>query len=192
MPTVTFLRRIPDMPFDHVGIEHEAATRCATRYLASLGHRHIGYFGGTDAGQVRQERIAGCTAALREGALGDPVIWPCADSKLAGLDAALALRAAHPEITALVCNGDMVAIGACLALNRLGLAPGRDMSVIGFDDVADAAVATPALTTMAVSPTQLGRKLARVLLDRIREPAMPRVTVTVPANLVVRETTGPA
>ncbi len=106
-------------------------------------------------------------------------------------DITLALRQAHPEVTALVCNGDMVALGACLALIRQGLVPGHDMSIIGFDDISDAAVATPPLTTLSVSPRMLGRKLARVLLDRIREPLMPRVTVMVPAQLVVRKSTGP-
>ena len=68
----------------------------------------------------------------------------------------------------------------------------KDMSVIGFDDISDAAVATPPLTTLAISPNQLGRRLASVLLDRIREPEMPAVNVKVPAQLVVRATTGPA
>jgi LacI family transcriptional regulator len=192
LPTVTFLRRIPDAPFDHVGIENTAATNSATNYLADLGHRHIAFLGGTGLGQVRVERIAGYSATLAERNLGEPVIWSSPDSKLSGLDAALALREQHPGVTALVCNGDMVALGACLALLRLGLTPGKDMSVIGFDDISDAAVATPPLTTLAVSPTQLGRKLARVLLDRIKEPEMPKITVTVPAKLVVRGTTGPA
>ena len=59
----------------------------------------------------------------------------------------------------------------------------------GFDDVQDAAVATPPLTTMAVSPHRLGRKLARVLLDRIQGPEMPVTVSEVSAELVVRETT---
>jgi LacI family transcriptional regulator len=104
----------------------------------------------------------------------------------------IALRAAHPEITAVVCNGDMVALGASLALNRLGLKPGVDVSVIGFDDIQDAAVATPPLSTMAVHPHKLGRKLARILLDRIREPDMPPIVSEISAELTIRATTGPA
>jgi DNA-binding LacI/PurR family transcriptional regulator len=191
LPTVTFLRRVPDMSFDHVGIENSAATKAATHFLADLGHRHIAFFGGTGLGQVRQERIAGYQTAMAERGFGPPIIWSSQDNKLSGLDAALELRNTHPDVTALVCNGDMVAIGASLALTRLGLVPGKDMSIIGFDDTADAAVATPPLTTLAVSPGQLGRRLARVLIDRFREPDLPAVTVTVPAPLVVRSTTGP-
>jgi LacI family transcriptional regulator len=192
IPTVTFLRQLPDMPFDHVGIENYAATYLATNHLADLGHKNFCYFGGLGAGQVRKERLAGCQSALSDRALPPPIIWDSPDSKLSALDAALALRIAHPDVTALICNGDMVALGACLALARLGLVAGKDMSVIGFDDISDAAVATPPLTTLAISPNQLGRRLASVLLDRIREPEMPAVNVKVPAQLVVRATSGPA
>lgn len=191
IPTVTFLRRLPDVPFDHLGIENHAATYRATNYLADLGHRRFCYFGGMGAGQVREERLAGCQAALNERGLPAPVIWESPDIKLSALDAALALRLAHPDVTALICNGDMVALGACLSLVRQGLVPGKELSVIGFDDISDAAVATPPLTTMAISPSQLGHQLARLLLDRINTPDMPLVNLTVPAQLVVRGTTGP-
>ncbi len=191
MPTVTFLRKVVGASFDHVGIENTAATAKATHYLADLGHRNIAFFGGVGMGQVRKERIAGYVQTLQERGMPGPIVWESADTKLSGLDAAVALHDRHPEVTALVCNGDMVALGACLALPRLGLEAGKDISIIGFDDIADAAVATPSLTTLAVNPSMLGKKLARVLIDRIREPLMPQVCVTVPTQLIVRRTTGP-
>lgn len=190
MSTVTFLRRSGKGRFDHVGIENAEATATATTYLANLGHRRIAYFGGVAQSGVRSERIAGYEQVLQERGLGTPIIWDCMDDKLAGLDAMQALHAAHPDVTAVICNGDMVAIGACLGITQMGLRPGKEISVIGFDDIQDAAVATPPLTTMAVSPYQMGRKLARVVLDRIKDPQMPKAVSLVPAELVVRETTG--
>lgn len=190
IPTVTFLRPAA-RAFDHVGIRNAEATAEATHYLAGLGHRSIAYLGGTEMTPVRRERIAGYTDALSELKLGPPIVWPATESKRAGLDAMQRLLADHPEVTGVVCNGDMVALGACLALTRAGLRPGRDVSVIGFDDIEDAAVAVPALTTLAVSPYRLGKRLARVLLDRIGDPDMPVSYVEVAAELVVRETTGP-
>lgn len=189
IPTVTFLRRTSDR-IDHVGIRNAEATATATTYLADLGHRHIAYLGGTDMTSVREDRISGYRRVLAERDLAPAIVWTSADNKPAGLDAMMRLRAEHPEVTAIVCNGDMVALGACLGLLRQGLAPGRDVSVIGFDDVQDAAVATPPLTTMAVSPHRLGRKLARVLLDRIHDPDMPATVSEITAELVVRATTG--
>ncbi|MCR9086351.1 MAG: LacI family transcriptional regulator [Rhodobacteraceae bacterium] len=191
LPTVTFLRRPEGSVFDHVGIRNAEATAAGTRHLAELGHRHIAYLGGSGMMEVRAARIAGYTQQMAERGLDAPVIWDSGDNKLAGMNSMLALRAAHPKTTAVVCNGDMVALGACLALTRVGLQPGRDLSIIGFDDIQDAAVATPPLTTMAVHPYQLGRRLARTILDRIRDPQMPITVSEVSADLVLRETTAP-
>ena len=188
--TVTFLRSVPESPFDHVGVENRQATFDGTGYLCSLKHRNIAYFGGTQMTQVRRDRIDGYQAALAAHGIDKTLVWDCEDSKIAGLNEATRLINTHPEVTALVCNGDMVALGATLAMARLGLIPGRDMSVIGFDDISDAEVATPPLTTMAISPAQLGKRLAQTLLDRIQNPDQPTVTIRTRAELIVRGTTG--
>lgn len=190
VPTVTFLRNISPS-FDHVGIRNREATYTATKHLLDLGHRAIAYLGGTEMTLVRSERILGYQNCLRDHGVTAPIIWDSSDNKLAGLEAMGALLIAHSDVTAVVCNGDMVALGACLALQRMGLVPGQDLSVVGFDDVQDAEVATPQLTTMAISPVKLGRKLGQVLLERIRDPEMPVVVSEISAELVIRETTGP-
>lgn len=190
IPTVTFMRQVR-RDLDHVGVRDAEAVATATHHLARLGHRHIAYLGGREPTVVRNNRIAGYRRALQECGLGEGLVWASEESKIAGLEATLALRAAHPEVTGIVCNGDMVALGACLALIRQGQMPGREVSVIGFDDIQDAAVATPPLTTMAVHPHQLGRRLAKVLLDRIREPGMPATVTEISAELILRETAGP-
>ena len=190
LPSVTFLRRSDLADLDHVGIENTAATFEATSFLAELGHRNIAYLGGTANVDVRSERIEGYRQAIQNRGLGAPIIWDCRDSRSAGMEAMNALRLAHPNVTAVVCNGDMVAIGASLALQRRGEVPGREVSVIGFDNIPDAEYAAAPLTTMAVEPYQLGRKLARVLLERIQEPDMPTTTTLVPARLVERKTVG--
>lgn len=189
IPTVTFLRPVSP-EFDHVGIRNAEATATATTHLADLGHRQIAYFGGTDMTSVRRERIDGYVRTMKTLGLGDPIIWASADRKGAGLEALLGLMQAHPDTTGIVCNGDMVALGACLGFDRLGITPGREVSIIGFDDIEEASVAIPPLTTMAVSPEKLGRKLARVLLDRVREPDMPTTVSEMSARLVIRKTTG--
>lgn len=191
MPTVTFLRRLPNSPFDHVGIEDAAAIATAVNHLADLGHQNIAYLGGTATFGVRVDRIAGYEQTLSKRSRSSPIVWDCEDNKRAGLEAIIALKSEHPDVTAVVCNGDMVAIGATQGLLRMGLRPGPDLSIVGFDDIQDAAVTTPALTTMTVRPYQLGRRLARTLLDRIADPHVLRAVTMVPAELVCRETTAP-
>lgn len=190
IPTVTFLRRDGGFDFDHVGILNSEATEKATNYLADLGHRSIAFLGGIADVEVRKHRIAGYSSVMQRRGLGEPIIWDSNDDKLSGIKAMTALRSTHPDVTAIVCNGDQVAIGACVALSQMGLTPGKEVSVIGFDDIQDAAVATPPLTTMAVSPYRLGRRLARSLLDRLSDPEAPVSVSEFSAQLVIRETAG--
>lgn len=189
-PTVTFMRALEGATFDHVGVQNADAVQKATEHLIDLGHRDIAYLGGQSQSSVRRDRVSGYQRTLSSHDLEFAVVWDCEDTKLAGLQAIEALLAAHPNTTAIVCNGDMVAIGACLGAARMGLKIGHDLSVVGFDDIVDAQLATPALTTMNVSPYNLGQKLADVLLNRIRNPEDLPTTAEVAAQLVVRETTG--
>ncbi len=191
VPTVTFLRQL-DAAFDHVGIRNAEATTQATQHLVSLGHRHFAYLGGMDMTAVRKGRIAGFQTTLKAAGLPEGLVWASDDNKRAGLDATMDLLDRHPDVTAIVCNGDMVALGACLALIRRGKEPGRDVSVIGFDDTEDAAVATPELTTMSVLPKKLGIALAEALLNRIRNPGTAPNHIELSAQLVVRQTTAKA
>lgn len=190
LPVVTFLHRVAE-GFDHVGLRNAAALGRAVDHLAELGHRRIAFLGGTTPRAPRAERIAGYAAALAAHGLGAPLVFPCEDSKPGGLSAMLTLRETHPEVTAVVCNGDMVALGACLGLGRRGETPGREVSVIGFDDVADAALATPALTTLSIAPYTLGQHLAERLLARLSDRAAAPVHQELDASLILRDTTAP-
>ena len=78
-----------------------------------------------------------------------------------------------------------------LGLLHLGLAPGRDCSVVGIDDVAEAALWMPPLTTVAIDANGIGRAAARVLLQRIASPDAPVQRVVLPPRLVVRSSCGP-
>ncbi len=189
VPTVTFMRKV-SKSLDYVGVLNSEALTQATQHLIDLGHKHIAYFGGTEQTSVREERIAGYLEALKPLGGAQPIVWPCDDNKRAGFDAIAALRKQHPEVTSIVCNGDVVALGACLGLIRSGLAPGHDFSVVGFDDIEDAGIATPRLTTMAINPKMLGTRLAEVLLDRLRTPSLPVRHLEYSATLKVRETSG--
>ena len=190
VPTITFLNSFPGSPFDHVGIRNARATYEGTLHAIALGHKKIAYFGGVGNSYVRRERMRGYCEALTEHGLGSPIIWDCEDTKLAASEAMNQFCQAHPDITAIMCNGDRVALGACLALAHHDKIVGKDISIIGIDDITDAALSTPPLSTMAVSPIDLGRQLAKILIDRINTPDQPQVHVDVTAELVVRQTTG--
>lgn len=191
-PTITFMRDGADGQFDHVGIRNQDATQQATEHLIALGHTRIAYLGGHSKSSVRQDRVSGYLKAMEQHGLKQTIVWDSHDTKRAGHQAMLDLLNTHPDMTGVVCNGDVVALGACVGVAQSGLAVGHDVSVVGFDDIDDAEFSTPALTTMSVSPYQLGRKLASVLLERMRDPELPRARNEVSAELIVRQSTGTA
>ena len=192
IPTITFLRQIKGADFDHIRIKNTEGTEMATEYLIKLGHTKIAYFGGNLNSDVRKDRAEGYELSLKKHGLDWNVIWTSEDTKQSGVERLHDLISEHPDVTALVCNGDMVALGACLALQSKNLQPGKDISVIGFDNVMDAKLVTPSLTTMEVKPYNLGLILAETILKRINETDHPQITYFNNPELIVRNSTGPS
>ena len=97
------------------------------------------------------------------------------------------------DFTAIFCFNDIAAIGAIRTLRDAGLNVPGDVSVVGFDDILSAAYYTPSLTTVRQPLTEMGKRGAQVLLERIanREAPFPSEIVMAP-ELVVRESSGPA
>ena len=96
-----------------------------------------------------------------------------------------------PEMpTAALCFNDMVAIGAMQALSAAGKTPGQDFALVGFNDVAEAALCRPALTTVATTPGKIGEIAADLLLDRIAHPTQPNRKLILRPRLIVRESCG--
>lgn len=190
LPLVQMLRRVDDLASDYAGVENEPGMRAIGDHLIGLGHRHIAFAGHTGETSVQRERSAGLTQAMVAAGLAPPVTIACPPTLAGGLAAADTLLTLAPRPTALVCFNDIVAIGAALALAQHGLTPGRDLSITGFDDIMEAALRTPALTTVASEARGLGRKAAELILDRLRLPDAPARAALQPARLVVRNTTG--
>src|SRR5438874_12501089 len=99
------------------------------------------------------------------------------------------LERADPP-TAVLCYNDIVAFGVLLGLQKSGRIPGRDVAVVGFDDIAEAALAHPALTTVSISPRQIGEEAARLLLERVSAPDAAARQVILRPKLVVRASCG--
>jgi LacI family transcriptional regulator, galactose operon repressor len=166
--------------------------RLAVRHLHELGHRRIATIAGlpryTKPGGDRLSGYREETAALglepleREGDF-------YSDSGEAAMRELLAL----PEPpTAVFAASDLMAFGAIKAALASGLRVPDDVSIVGFDDIAAARLAHPRLTTIRHDKVGLGLAAAQALIDEIEHPAeRPPAPVTLPVELVVRESTGP-
>jgi len=180
--------------YDFLGLDNRAGARAATEHLLSLGHRRIAFYGGhADSSSCRERRL-GYQDALRDAGIAADDAWmiETAPTRLeanAHVDGLLALE---PAPTAAVCYNDAVALGLMLGLSRLGRHPGVDFAVTGFDDIPEAAVGIPPLTTVSVDPRARGRQAAELLLQRAAKPSLARRSVIAPVQLSRRESTPPA
>ncbi len=188
-----FNREPPDADWDFLTLDNQQGAYLATRHLIERGHERIAFFGGhADSSSCHQRRL-GYAQALAEAGRELHPDWliESAPSRLEAAARSEELFARVPAPTAAVCYNDSVALGLMLGLASRGVRPGVDFAVTGFDDISEAAVALPPLTTLTVNPRERGRQAAELLLQRLDHPdAAPQRTVA-PVQLRIRASSGP-
>lgn len=139
----------------NVGTDNVLGAHLATRHLLELGHERLAFLAGPIESVNRAERLRGFEEALTRRA-GAHAIVHCADTADAeaadpselGREAALSLLSSPRPPTGIVAVNDIVALGVCAGIRDAGLRVGHDVSVVGYDDIMLARMATPALTTV--------------------------------------------
>lgn len=190
LPCVQALRHLSARDGDYAGSDYRLGMELMTEHLVRLGHQRIALVGGTLNHSAWADRRAGFAAALKRHGLPADIVLRIPLTRRAGMEAAAALLARPERPTAAIAFNDIVAIGLMLGLSDRGVQPGRDFAVAGFDDVPEAAMARPALTTVATQPFQIGGEAASLLLRRIADPHGAPERVIVPTRLIIRESCG--
>lgn len=176
-----------------IGIDNQRATRELTQYLLSLGHVRFGAIANVPPSNDRSRaRLDGIQKALSDAGIRlEPTQVIRADFSLAqGRSALRQLMSDHPDITAVICTTDTLAIGAMAEARKLGLEIPRRLSITGFDDVEIAAQVDPALTTISVPAAEIGRGAADYLINAIAGLPIPK-SVQLPYRLIMRGSTAP-
>ena len=192
MPCVQVSRYVRGVALDFAGNDHRRGTCLATEHLIALGHRRIAMIGGNDLTSTGWERRKGYTDALKaHNIAADPdLIVPAIATRENGAEAIKTLLKGSNPPTAAACYNDLVAFGVMLGLRQIGIEPGDDFAVAGCDDVSEAALWNPALTSIAIDTTAMGEVAARMLLDRIGNHGAKRRNVVLEPKLVVRASSG--
>lgn len=198
--------RLEELPF--VGIDDEGAARSAAEHLIELGHRRFGVIsfaispdpiGGlvdlerreTAVYEVTGSRLRGYAKTLEASGISwpeVPIYEQYENAPEAGRTAAAELLSREPRPTAILCLSDQLALGALEAARSMGLSVPEDLSIVGFDDVPEAARATPSLTTIHQPHVEKGRLAGQLLISRLKgeDPPSPELLST---RLVIREST---
>ena len=173
-----------------VHIDNARAAQEAMDYLYALGHRRIGIVTGPMESPISRDRLAGCRTSAERHAAGSALTIVNGDFTVeSGEAAAYRLLESDGRVTAIFCFSDDMALGALHALRLRGRTCPGDVSVVGFDDIKIAKFAYPPLTTVRQPMAEIGRKAVGLLLDILDGRADALTSLTLPHELVVREST---
>ena len=154
---------LPDSPHRCVGYDNRAGAEAITKLVLELGHREIGVIEGpSDISDRAQQRTLGVKNALDSYGLALPPerITRCSFSVRNGRDGLAELLESAPEITAVICGNDVLAIGALMEAQSRGFSVPEDLSICGYDGLDMAQEMVPQITTVHVPTTQMGLKAA--------------------------------
>ncbi len=161
--------------YGSVLIDDHAGAVALVEHLISSGCARIGLLAGPPQSHSSQQRILGYRAVLQDADRQQDDdreqdagwVKHCTPSVAGGLDTATTLLTAHPDLDALFCYNDLVAVGALQAAANLGRMVPDDLAITGFDDIPISALVTPSLTTCHVPTQDLGSEAMRLLLSQI-------------------------
>lgn len=188
---ITVLGQHVEQPgIDMVHANDERAVHEATRWLIeSRGHTRLGFVGVPSSLPPGPRRFRGFALALEESGLEiRPEHIVESDFTLeGGKRAARQLIQAGELPTVIVAVNDLMAIGLILELQAAGYRVPEDVAVLGYDNIPEATIVRPALTTIAQDPRDMGQKLAKALFERIKNPDLPRRTYESSYQLIIRD-----
>lgn len=192
-PTVLVDAYSVDPCFDSVLIDNLAGAQTAVEHLISLGHRDIAILGSAeDSFPGILERRRGYERAIGAAGLSPHYLDSGREPPEEEPAKALAYLRAHPEVTAVFCCYDAVAMMLLRVAADNGIRIPEQLSVVGFDDIDLAAHLNPPLTTMAVDKVGMGRIAVSLLAHRMAHPNGSATETLVRTTLMKRGSSGPA
>ncbi len=182
----------PDSQLNYLSVDYRRCGEMAAHHFLELGHRNIGLITGLNTYTGIDFRDSFVETCTQNGLSADQVHWVDSEwNEQGGFEAVQKLMDQAPDLTAIMCANDRMAIGAMRHLLLAGKSIPGQISVMGMDDIEAARFTTPGLTTIRLDLYQIGRKACTRLLDLITESKTDCAEL-IPAKLVPRESTGPA
>ena len=177
----------PDETVPVVAVDQFAGAAAATRHLLDLGHRNVWHLAGPLDFQEAELRIAGWKATLKAAGIQPPAFIRGDWSARSGYEIGQRLIQRR-DITAIFASNDQMALGLLRSLHEAGRNIPGDVSIVGFDDIPEAAYFTPPLTTIRQDFPEAGRRCLEMLVALI-ESREDTANVMVAPDLVVRGST---
>ncbi|MDQ0201189.1 LacI family transcriptional regulator [Neobacillus ginsengisoli] len=188
VPLILAVREIEDIELDYVGIDYVAGSHMAVNHLIQKGHRRIAFLGGSSGSSAWQKRKQGyCNALVHAGIeVDESLIISSTVTREGGVNAIQKALHLPNSPTAVFCFNDLVAHGVMLGLDDARKKPGKDIAVVGFDNVPEASLYNPPLTTVSSFARQIGSEAASLLHQRIIDRDRELQRIIIQPELVVR------
>lgn len=183
---------IPELRLSAVISDDENGSYQATSYLLNLGHKEIGFINGPPKYSPCFDRKKGYIKALRERKIDikPNLIKEGNFTRESGYKVGLELLKENPRISSVFAANDLMALGIIKSIKENGLQVPRDISVIGFDNIAFSKMSDPSLTTINKPRELMGNKAVEILLKQINKPnEFYQQEIILPTNLIIREST---
>lgn len=193
VPLVTMDRRLVGQGLSDVSIDNGPGMEQSIAHLVQLGHRSIGYIGGSTGPTISDHRLDAFLQAMKMAGLSvDSAMLRAGNYRIDGGERAMMeLLSLGNRPTAIITANDLTAIGALRVIHRQGLTVPGDFSIVGFDDIELSDIIYPPLTTLRLSRRELAQVFYQALKSAEQSPNEMGKQYTVGTTLVVRSSTGP-
>ncbi|HEX8367976.1 MAG TPA: LacI family DNA-binding transcriptional regulator [Pyrinomonadaceae bacterium] len=185
----------PGLHMNNLRVDYDEGIEQAILHLVALGHRRIAFIGGNTNLRSSRRRLEAFQKTMQQLFPDAPELIFYGNFKIEGGQRAaseiLAMRGANLP-TAVVCANDLTAIGAVSEFEAAGLNVPCDISIVGFDNIAFAALTKPALTTVNLPLGELGRRAIEVLIRSVEDSEQQGIEIRIPTSLIIRQSTAPA
>lgn len=188
-PMVLAVRELPGVNSDYVGIDYPEGARIAVDHLLGKGHKRIALLGGIKESSTWIERMEGYREALSRAGLevDESLVIDSAPTREGGLEAVLKVLGNPNPPTAIFCFSDLIAFGVMQGLMMKGITPGKDMDIVGFDNVPVAEIYHPPLTTISSFPRRIGKEAANLLYQQMEKIEREQQRIILNPELIIRE-----
>jgi len=188
-PVVITGAQLHDIDYDHLYLDNKSALAKLVRHLSLRGHKTVGFLGGMADNLNIKNRLDSLKQSLREQGLTIRPEWIALGNPAlpAVLQRAHQLLHSDDRPSALVCTSDMIAMAAMRAATEVGLRVPQDIAISGFDDIEQAGLMTPGLTTLRQPMGVMAKDIVELLLrpKKPREKAVQEKRYE--AELIIRE-----
>lgn len=186
-PVINIMREVPFSNAPTILPDNKKGTHLATSHILAQGITEIAFVGGNDAISDYHERLDGFKSALTQFSLSkDKPVISAFPNRQGGREAFNRLYAQSPSIKAVICFNDVIAYGVIEAIRVHGLTPGKDIKVVGFDDLEDSRLMSPSLSSVSINADEIGKRTCQALSELLAQ-STPAVRTLVDVTLNIRD-----